>query len=121
MGKILIVEDDLKSRHLLVKIVESLNHTVIQSQNGRHAYETLCLNPDVELVITDVMMPEVDGRDLVRLIRGNEAVAKLPILIISAVIGVSEILDLLKLGATAFLPKPVDFANIKEFLDKYID
>ncbi len=121
MVKILIVEDDFKSRHLLVKIVEKLGHIAIQSQNGRHAYETLCQNLDVALIITDVMMPEVDGRDLVRLIRGNEAVAKLPVLIISAVIGVNEILDLLKLGATAFLPKPISFSDIKEFLDRYID
>ena len=121
MAKILIVEDDPRSRYIIVRIVENLGHFTIQSPNGRHAYETLCHNLDVELMITDVMMPEVDGRDLVRLIRGNESVAKLPILIISAVIGVNSILDLLKMGATAFLPKPVSSTDIEEYLNKYID
>ena len=46
--KILVVEDDSKSRYLLVKIVENLGHVTVQSPNGKHAYDTLLYNKDIE-------------------------------------------------------------------------
>ena len=121
MAKVLIVEDDEATRRLMVLMVQKAGHITIQSPNGRHAFETLCCNPDIAMMITDIMMPEMDGHQLVRLVRGNESFRALPILMVSAVVGVREITDLLEMGVTAFLPKPIQKDDLMDYLSRYLD
>ncbi len=120
MAKILIAEDERESRRLLVKIATKLGHFVIESPHGRHAWETICHNENINLLITDVMMPVLDGKALVELVRGDDTFNELPILIVSAVISEDEISDLLELGATAFMKKPYQIDEIEEYFQKYL-
>ena len=60
--KILIVDDDRSTRLAIKKMVESLDLCAIQCQNGDHALQTLLCNNDISLVITDMVMPETDGK-----------------------------------------------------------
>ena len=121
MAKILIAEDDPATRYILAKTVEKMGHIAIFSPNGRHAWETLQVNPDIRLLITDVMMPEMDGRQLIGVIRGNEDFRDLPVIIISAVIGPKAIHDLLQIGATFFLPKPLDYKEVIHYVARYLE
>ncbi len=121
MAKILIAEDDLITRKVLFKIVEGMGHSVIMSPNGRHAWETLETNSDVSMLITDVMMPEMDGRELIELIRGKEAYADLPIIIISAVVGPKAVANLLKMGATLFLSKPLKVDETRKYIERWVE
>ena len=107
MHKILIAEDDLIARELMVAIVESFGHIAIASPNGKHAYETLKANPDIELLICDMMMPEMNGTELIKTLRAMTGFADLPIIIVSSIMGINDISSLLDLGATLFQPKPV--------------
>lgn len=121
MAKILIAEDDTVSQKLAKKLVEKAGHSVFISPNGRHAFETLRSNPDFELLITDFVMPKMDGRELVIAIRNELKYNKLPIIIMSAYITVKEISDLLEKGATAFQAKPLNEKAFLELMNRYLN
>ena len=116
MARILIAEDDPIGRKVCYSLVEKMGHIPLASPDGKHAYQTLISDNCIDLLITDIMMPEMDGRALIKTIRGNSNLAKLPVIIMSAVVGLSEIEDLLKLGADLFLPKPIDCNVIAEYI-----
>ena len=93
------------------------------SAHAADAYELVGYlddNPDIGLVITDVMMPEMSGRELVHVLRGLERFAALPVVIISAVVGERDMRDLIALGASRFLRKPVSLPLMREFLQQLI-
>jgi len=111
--KILVAEDDEISREIIVRLVESLGHIAIQSSNGKNALAVLLDNPDIQLLICDVMMPELDGMMLIKILRGKESYLTFPIIIISGVAALNEINHLLELGPTIFLEKPLDTGELK--------
>ena len=117
MAKILIAEDEGTLIDIMSKAVNSMGHTAIKSRNGRVAWDILCDNNDIELLITDVSMPEMDVEELVKHIRQDSDLSEIPILIMSGVIRAKDISNLLKVGATAFLPKPVAINDLKDFIN----
>lgn len=118
MAKILIAEDDRISQKLALKIVENLGHTGFISPNGQHAYDSLIASNDFDLLLTDIMMPEMDGQQLIKQLRKQKQFENFPIVIMSAVVGVSEISNLLKLGATWFLGKPLDSVELEGYIER---
>ncbi len=113
MRKILIAEDDEISRKIIVKLVEGMGHIAIQCSNGKTALEIVIDNPDIRLLICDVMMPELDGMMLVKILRGKENYKDFPIIIISGVAVLNDINHLLELGPAVFLDKPLDTGELK--------
>ena len=118
MAKILIAEDDRISQKLASKIVEEMGHTAFVSPHGKHAYEALTASNDFDMLITDIMMPEMDGQQLIQTMRGDQQFTDFPIIIMSAVVGISEISELLKLGATLFLAKPLDRKELQDYIQR---
>ncbi|QGY41937.1 response regulator [Pseudodesulfovibrio cashew] len=118
MAKILIAEDDLISQKIASKIVEELGHTAFVSPNGMHAYEALMACNDFDLLLTDIMMPKMDGKQLIQTLRGKEDFKNFPIVIMSAVVGMSDISNLLELGATLFLAKPLNYEDLRDYLER---
>ncbi len=107
MHKILIAEDDPIAREIMTCLVESFGHIAIASPHGKHAYETLEANGDIDLLICDMLMPEMNGTELIKTLRAMTRYADLPIIIVSSIMGINDIASLLDLGATLFQPKPV--------------
>jgi len=120
MAKILIAEDERPIRDIISRIVEQTGHAAIKCSNGRAAWDILCFNPDIKLLITDVSMPEMNGDELVSKIRQDKDLSEMPALIISGAIRAKDIAHLLKLGATAFLPKPVSIKDLRAYIHKFI-
>jgi CheY-like chemotaxis protein len=113
MVKILIAEDDRVTQKMVSRVVEGMGYAAIVSPNGKHAYETLKANEDINLLISDIMMPEMDGKQLIQTLRGDTEFKDLPIIIMSAVVGIKQIADLMDLGASMFQPKPLDMNELK--------
>ncbi len=111
--KVLIVDDDEITRRMLAKSIESLGYTPVTRTDGKKAWDALYEYPEISLVITDLLMPDMDGRELVELIRSSHSNPDLPILIVSGVIDQSEIEDLLEKHPAAFCKKPFDADIIK--------
>ncbi len=120
MAKILIAEDDLGTRKIAVRVVEKLGHVAIQACNGRRAWEILQDNLDVELLLTDVMMPEMDGIELIDILRDDPGFKELPVIIMSAYVGVNDIASYLDHGATVFLPKPLRRDALAGYLGEHL-
>jgi CheY-like chemotaxis protein len=118
MAKVLVAEDDQSSRVTLKHIIEGMGHSVILSPDGEHAFATLETNSDINLLITDVMMPKLDGQELIRKVRDTESLSKMPIIIISGVVGPKAIHSFLEGGATWFLAKPLEVAAVKDYVQR---
>lgn len=121
MAKILIAEDEFVAQKKVVKIVENMGHIAFISPNGKHALETLMVNNDFKVLITDMIMPEMDGRKLVEELKKNEKTKNIPIILMSAYVGVNEIRGLLKIGVDYFLPKPIKNQDLHSHIEKCIE
>ncbi len=114
MYKILVVDDDPVMRKLLAKAIAPLDLTTHFASDGIHALDALRCNTDFDLMITDVSMPVLDGRQLIQTLKSDPNLARIPILIMSGVVGMSEIADLLDLGAFKFIPKPFNNQTLRD-------
>lgn len=120
MARILIAEDDPVSQIQVFNIVEKLGHVPFVSPNGLHAWQALKASNSFDLLISDLVMPEMDGRQLIKTMRDSSRFIDFPVIIISAVIGISEINDILELGASSFLGKPVRMTELNEYLKRLL-
>ncbi len=122
--KILVVDDDPMVRKMMAKALAPMEYNVIYSSDGIHALDILRCNPDFDLLISDVQMPTLDGRQLIMAAQSDKKLSGIPIIIMSGVVGVREVADLLEKGATKFIPKPLnnkimrdDVASCLEFAE----
>lgn len=114
MARILIAEDDPMVRRTIAKGLAPLQHELLFVSDGIHAVDVLRCNPGFDLLITDISMPLLDGRQLVGTIAHDKSFGQIPVLIMSGVVGVRDIADLLDLGASKFLAKPLNMAALRE-------
>jgi CheY-like chemotaxis protein len=107
--KILVAEDDVRNIFALSSILEPKGAKLYIARNGREAIEHLERSPDIDLVLMDIMMPEMDGLEAIRRIRKNAGqFAKVPIIALTAK-AMSDDRDLcLKAGANDYIAKPLD-------------
>ncbi len=121
MVKVVVAEDDRQVARFIARVMSSMGYFPIICSDGRRALHVLEDNPDTQLLITDVSMPQMDGRALVIELRGRSAFKKLPIIITSGLVRVSEITDLLDIGVTCFLGKPVEVGDLKAYAKSLVE
>jgi CheY-like chemotaxis protein len=106
--KILIVDDDVRNVFALTSALEAHGMEVLYAENGREGLEALEANPGVDLVLMDVMMPELDGYEATRAIRAREEFQKLPIIALTAKAMKGDREKSIAAGASDYITKPVD-------------
>ena len=102
---ILVAEDDNDVALLITQMLKNQGYRFHWAHNGRDAYEYIKENMP-RLIITDIMMPEMDGLELIKAIRGNEDTAHLPIIVVSARTENNDRLAGFNAGAEVYLGKP---------------
>jgi CheY-like chemotaxis protein len=107
MARILIVDDEPRNRRLLEVIVGSDGHVPLHASNGSEAL-ALAASESPDLILLDLMMPEMDGFQLVRQLRQNAATRTTPIIVVSALDEPAARQRVLASGADDFLAKPLD-------------
>lgn len=107
MKKIVVAEDDGQLRPWIVEIVEKMGFCCLQASNGARALHLMEDNPDVAMLICDAMMPELNGEELVKIVRGRQKTRDVPIIFLSAVRRHEEVSRLMNLGASRFISKPL--------------
>lgn len=112
---ILIVDDDLQGLGATKKILERAGNTVFSSANGREALGVVA-QQSIDLVITDLRMPEMNGMDLVRELKRSHP--DLPFLVMTAFGRVDEAVWLMKVGAVDFLEKPFSKDQLLDAIQK---
>ncbi|OAR26486.1 hybrid sensor histidine kinase/response regulator [Streptomyces sp. ERV7] len=106
--RVLIVDDDIRNVFALTHVLGRVGMPVLYAENGREGIETLERNPDVELVLMDIMMPEMDGYETIEAIRRSPLWAELPIVALTAKAMPGDREKSIAQGANEYVPKPVD-------------
>lgn len=117
MTTVLVADDDKGTRMVLSKILRARGLEVVMASDGMRARMVLEDNPNIQVLVTDVLMPVLDGRELVASLRRDARFQDLSIIVMSATVTVGEITRLLELGASRFLAKPVSEDALCEELD----
>ena len=106
--KVLIVDDDARNIFALTSVLENHDVDVVSATNGRQAIEILEKTPGLEMVLMDIMMPEMDGYETMREIRKDSAFRTLPILALTAKAMKGDREKCLDAGASDYISKPVN-------------
>src|SRR5438876_3823300 len=114
--KVLIVDDDVRNIFALTSVLESYGLDVLYAENGRDGIAVLDRHPDVDVVLMDVMMPEMDGYETMRAIRRDLAHKALPIIAITAKALEDDREKCIQAGASDYLPKPVEADKLLELI-----
>lgn len=106
-GAILVVDDNESNRDMLSRRLARQGYHVQVATGGRLALEALQIHR-VDLVLLDVMMPEMDGYDVLQRLKSDPALRDIPVLMISALDEIDSVVRCIELGAEDYLPKPFD-------------
>jgi signal transduction histidine kinase/CheY-like chemotaxis protein len=119
-ARVLLVDDDMRNLLALTPLLEQWKIDVMAAGDGVEALETLQTAGAFDLVILDIMMPDMDGYELTRRLRQDPRFISLPIITLTARAGREEQQSSLDAGADAFLVKPVEPGELKDMLDKFL-
>jgi CheY-like chemotaxis protein/CRP-like cAMP-binding protein len=107
MKKILLIEDDITLRETTAEILELENYSVLTAANGKEGV-TLAIETKPDLIVCDIMMPELDGYQVLNKLSANETTKRIPFIFMSAKTEMGEIRKGMDLGADDYLTKPVN-------------
>ena len=111
-SRALVVDDNRVNRMLLSRALTVLGVEPIEAENGLRALEIMAATP-VDLVLLDLLMPELDGYGTLERIRTDEALRHIPVIVITAVDELDSVVRCIELGATDYLPKPFEAAILR--------
>lgn len=117
---VLVVDDYLAVRRTIKELVQTLGLAVTEAENGLKAQELL-KGQSFDLVITDLVMPEMDGFELTEAIKNDPELRHLPVVIISTHADAKYIFRALRLGADDYLTKPPTAEMVKTVLTRIFD
>jgi signal transduction histidine kinase/CheY-like chemotaxis protein len=106
--KVLIADDDVRNIFSLSKTLEKHQMHVLSAMDGKQALEKLNENPDIDIVLMDIMMPEMDGYEAITLIRANPKFKNLPIIAVTAKAMMGDREKCIRVGASDYISKPID-------------
>ena len=106
-GHILVTDDDSGNREMLARRLRRLGHTVSMAENGRQAVEMIRAQ-SFDLLLLDIVMPEMDGYEVLKYLQVNRPASHLPVIVLSASDDSKKVAESIKLGAQDYLPKPFD-------------
>jgi HAMP domain-containing protein/CheY-like chemotaxis protein len=112
--KMLLVDDDVRNIFAMTSALEAHGLEVVYAENGRAALEKLEEHPDVDVVLMDVMMPEMDGYETMRAIRQDSRFASLPVIAVTAKALKEDREKCIEAGASDYVPKPIDSDRLIE-------
>jgi hypothetical protein len=118
--KVMVVDDDLRNIFALTSLLEDHNLKVVHAENGRTGIELLKKTPDVDLVLMDIMMPEMDGYETMKAIREIPRFRALPIIALTAKAMKGDRAKCLEAGASDYITKPVDLDQLFSVLRVWV-
>ncbi|WP_338674174.1 HAMP domain-containing protein [Streptomyces sp. SCSIO 30461] len=119
---VLIIDDDVRNVYALTEIIEAEGMRVLTADDGRSGIELLTANPDVDLIVMDVMMSGMDGYSATAAIRKLPRFASVPVIVVTAKAMPGDRAKSLAAGANDYITKPVDaydlIARIRKWLQR---
>jgi two-component system chemotaxis response regulator CheY len=115
--RIMVVDDDGTTRKILGLYLKSTGHSPVFAENGLDAIEKLAVN-EVDLILTDLNMPYMDGIELTRTIKSNPSFAAIPVVLITTEDDENEKGKAYDAGANGYMVKPVTAEAINAYIKK---
>jgi signal transduction histidine kinase/DNA-binding response OmpR family regulator len=119
-GSVLVVDDDKINRDLLSRQLERQGHGVAVAENGRQALEMMRAQP-FDLVLLDIMMPEMDGYQVLEQLKADASLRHIPVIVVSAVSDLESVVRCIELGAEDYLFKPFNRVLLKARVDASLE
>lgn len=119
-GQVLVVDDNRINRMKLARSLEQQGHRVLIAENGQQALELLRAQP-CDLLLLDILMPEMDGYQLLSVLKQDRALRELPVIVISAVDDMDSVVTCIKMGAQDYLPHSYDPVLLKARIDACLE
>src|SRR4029450_6548229 len=114
--RILVADDDPAILRLVATILEKENFSVVTARDGREAYKVLQSDPNFTAAILDVVMPNIQGPELVRYMKTEKRLMKIPVMMMTAEQNPKLSSDSFSAGAVVFLPNPFTTAQLQIML-----
>ena len=118
--RVLIVDDDERNRYALSSYLDMLEMKVITANDGESALNMLRGGKTVDLILLDIMMPVMDGYELLRLLRSDASLKDIPVIAVTARAMKGDDLKCLEAGASDYVAKPIDLKNFLSILNKWL-
>jgi len=118
--RMLVADDDPAILRLIATILEKENFIVVTARDGREAYRILQSDPNFTAAILDVVMPHISGPELVRFMKSEERLKRIPVMMMTAEQDPKLSSDSFAAGAIVFLPKPFTTAQLQIMLQMLI-
>lgn len=119
--RILVVDDDAALQKLVAVLLERANFEVIPAMNAREAAQILKTPPLPDLMVLDLMLPEINGIAFLRQVRSKPMFDNLPVIILSALADPMQIREGLEAGANRYLTKPYLAKNLVKTIQEVLD
>lgn len=116
---ILIVDDKWENRSVIVNLLEPMGFTVVEASQGQEGWEQLKVHK-LDLIITDLVMPVMDGFEFIKSLRCTSQFQEIPIIASSASVFAADQCKSIDVGADAFLPKPIEAETLLEMLRQFL-
>lgn len=118
--RVLIVDDDERNRYALSSYLDMLEMKVITANDGESALNMLRSGKTVDLILLDIMMPVMDGYEMLRLLRSDVSLKDIPVIAVTARAMKGDDLKCLEAGASDYVAKPIDLKNFLSILNKWL-
>lgn len=119
MKESLIVSDDPVVSEKLNKALASLGFDVFQTSSVRQALKILSQHPEITIVVTDRVFEQKEGEWLIHSMQKEKSFRSIPVIVLGEYSGIRSTYNLLKIGATAFIPKPFFDRYFKDYVCRY--
>ncbi|MDR4989230.1 MAG: response regulator transcription factor [Bacteroidales bacterium] len=121
MKKKVLLVDDIKEFRSLVKIILSGNYEVVTAEDGKEAIDLIKSGLQPDVIVTDLLMPRVDGFQLISTIKNGGGFNHIPVIVLSNVDEADERKKLLEQGVHDYIIKPFSTKELKEGLGRTLD
>ncbi|MBQ48008.1 MAG: two-component system response regulator [Zetaproteobacteria bacterium] len=118
--KILVVDDSLTARRIIVDLLAETPWEIIEAQDGNDGIEKLEANPDIKLIFSDINMPWMNGLEMVGSIKDHETFSQIPICMLTTESSPEALDEAKKLGVNAFLVKPVQGEQLMTVVNSFL-
>lgn len=116
--KVLVVDDFATMRKIIKNVLKQISiENVLEAENGKHAL-TILKNDSVDLIISDWIMPEMTGIEFLKACKGDEAIKKIPFIMVTAEAQKDNIMEAIKSGVDNYIVKPFTPDKLREAIDK---
>ena len=121
VGRILVVDDNISNRDLLTRRLVQDGHDVTAAASGAEAFTLLSTDHNFDLVLLDVLMPDMNGIEILTRLKADERLHQIPVIMISGLQETEAVLRCIEAGADDYLPKPCDVVLLRARINSCLE